>query len=442
MILEKRRGKSSRFVPLPLTAHSVSIAEILSMAGEALWSNKLRTLLTMMGIIIGITAVIAITSIGQGVQKATEQQLQGLGANLLQVQAGAARSGNVSQGGGSASTLTWEDAKAIQSQVTAAQLVSAYLQQTAQVVYAQENISTPIIGTDTNYPDVRNTHPQIGRFFTQAEVDAADPVAILGATARDELLGTDSTDLGEAIRIQGQSYTVIGVMETKGSQGPFNPDEQIYIPLTNMSARLVGNNALAGVAVRGIYVQVKSQDQSHPNQSNQDQMNAAQFQINNLLRVRHNIFPPAADDFRVTNQADIVNTLSSVVGLFTIMVVAIAAISLIVGGIGIANIMLVSVVERTREIGVRKAIGATNAAILNQFLTEAAIIAIIGGAIGIGLGVAIGFFAALLFKFPFVVSLWSIVLGFGLSFVIGLVAGVIPARNAARLDPIAALRSD
>ena len=440
MFLDKRQVKPVRLVPQPLAPHSVSIAEILAMAGEALWSNKLRTLLTMMGIIIGITAVIAITSIGQGVQKATEQQLQGLGANLLQVQAGAARSGNISQGGGSASTLTWEDAKAIQSQVTAAQLVSAYLQQNAQVVYAQENISTTIIGTDINYPDVKNTHPKTGRFFTQEEVDAADPVAVLGSTARDELLGTDSTDFGKAIRIRGQSYTVIGVMETKGSQGPFDPDEQIYIPLTNMSARLVGNNALSGVAVRGIYVQVKSSDQN--SQSSQDQMNAAQFQINNLLRVRHNIFPPAVDDFRVTNQADIVSTLSNVVGLFTIMVVAIAAISLIVGGIGIANIMLVSVVERTREIGVRKAIGATNAAILNQFLTEAAIIAIIGGVIGIGLGVAIGFVASLLFKFPFVVSLWSIVLGFGLSFAIGLIAGVIPARNAARLDPIAALRSD
>ena len=440
MFVEKRKVKSSRPVSPPLAPHPVAIVEILSMAAEALWSNKLRTLLTMMGIIIGITAVIAITSIGQGVQKATEQQLQGLGANLLQVQAGAARTGNVSQGGGSASTLTWEDAKAMQSQVSTAQLVSAYLQQNAQVVYDQENTSTTIVGTDINYPDVRNTHPQTGRFFTQAEVDAAEPLAVLGPTARDELIGTGSTALGEAIRIQGQSYTVIGVMETKGSQGPFNPDEQVYIPLTNMSERLVGNNALAGVSVRGIYVQVKSSDQS--SQSNQDQMNAAQFQITNLLRVRHNIFPPAVDDFRVTNQADIVNTLSSVVGLFTVMVVAIAAISLIVGGIGIANIMLVSVVERTREIGVRKAIGATNSAILSQFLTEAAIIAIIGGLIGIGLGVAIGFIASLLFKFPFVVSLWSIVLGFGLSFVIGLVAGVIPARNAARLDPIAALRSD
>ncbi|NJR60568.1 MAG: FtsX-like permease family protein [Cyanobacteria bacterium CRU_2_1] len=407
------------------------------MAAEALWSNKLRTLLTMLGMIIGITAVIAITSIGQGVQKSTEQQLQNLGTNILQVQAGAARSGNVSQGSGSASTLTWEDAQAIQSQVLAADLVSAYLQQTAQVVAEQQNTSTTIIGTDVNYADVRNTHPQEGRFFTQAEIDGAKPVAVLGPTVRDELLGVGRMAIGSKIRIQGESYDVIGVMEVKGSQGSFNLDELIYIPLTNMSARLVGNNALAGIAVRGIYVTVNTSDLTLA-----DPMAAAQFQITNLLRVRHDIFPPASDDFRITNQADLINTLTNIVGMFTVMVVAIAAISLVVGGIGIANIMLVSVVERTREIGIRKAIGATNTAVLNQFLTEAAVIAIMGGAVGIGLGVAIGLATALVFQFPFVVSLWSIVLGFGLSFIIGLVAGVVPARNAARLDPIAALRSD
>jgi len=290
---------------------------------------------------------------------------------------------------------------------------------------------------DANYADVRNTHPQEGRFFTPEEVAAAKPLAVLGPTACDELLGTGSGATGAKIRIQGQSYTVIGVMEPKGSQGPFNLDEQVYIPLTNMSARLVGNNALAGIAVRGIYVKVKAQDPNNPNP-----MDAAQFQITNLLRVRHKIFPPTADDFRMTNQSDVISTVTNVVGMFTIMVVAIAAISLVVGGIGIANIMLVSVVERTREIGIRKAIGATHTAVLSQFLAEAAVISLIGGAIGIGLGIAIGFAAALVFKFPFVVSLWSIGLGFGLSFAIGLIAGVIPARNAARLDPIAALRSD
>ncbi|WP_442937446.1 ABC transporter permease [Nostoc sp.] len=404
------------------------------MALETLWSNKLRTALTMLGIIIGIMAVIAVTAIGQGTQKATEQQLQSLGTDILQVQAGASRSGAVQQGAGSATTLTLEDAEAIAQQVLGVDRVSAILQQSAQVVYGENNDSMTIIGTDINYPDVRNTHPQTGRFFTEEEVKAAKPLAVLGPTARDELLGSGSIAEGAQIRISGQTYDVIGVMETKGAQGPQNPDEQIYIPLTNMSARLVGNNAVKGIAIRGIYVKVKSQDQ----------LDAAQYQTTNLLRVRHGIYPEKGDkdDFRTVNSADIINTLTSTSKLFTVMIVAVAVISLIVGGIGIANIMLVSVVERTREIGIRKAIGATSTAILSQFLAEAVVIAVIGGVIGIGLGIAIAFAASNLFKFPFVISLWSILFGFGLTFVIGLLAGVIPARNAASLDPIAALRSD
>ena len=388
----------------------------------------------MLGIIIGIMAVIAVTAIGQGTQKATEQQLQSLGTDILQVQAGASRSGAVQQGAGSATTLTLEDAEAIAQQVLGVDRVSAILQQSAQVVYGENNDLMTIIGTDVNYPDVRNTHPQTGRFFTEEEVKAAKPLAVLGPTARDELLGSGSIAEGAQIRISRQTYDVIGVMETKGAQGPQNPDEQIYVPLTNMSAPLVGNNAVKGIAIRGIYVKVKSQEQ----------LDAAQYQTTNLLRVRHGIYPEKGDkdDFRTVNSADIINTLTSTSKLFTVMIVAVAVISLIVGGIGIANIMLVSVVERTREIGIRKAIGATSTAILSQFLAEAVVIAVIGGVIGIGLGIAIAFAASNLFKFPFVISLWSILFGFGLTFVIGLLAGVIPARNAAILDPITALRSD
>jgi putative ABC transport system permease protein len=413
---------------------SISVFEILTMAIEALWSNKLRTLLTMLGIIIGITAVIAVTAIGQGTQKSTEQRLQSLGTDIVQVQSGAARSGGVRQGAGSATTLTLEDARAIEQEVLGVERVSAVLQQNAQVVYEQNNDSMTVIGTDINYPDVRNTRPQTGRFFTTEEFNVAKPVAILGPTARDDLLGAGSNAEGSQIRIQGQTYDVIGVMETKGAQGPQNPDEQIYIPLTNMSARLVGNNSVKGLAVRTIYVKAKSQDQ----------LDATQYQTTNLLRVRHGIFPEKGDrdDFRIVNSADIINTLTSTSKLFTVMIVAVATISLIVGGIGIANIMLVSVVERTREIGIRKAIGATDTAILSQFLTEAIVIAAIGGVIGIGLGIVIAFASANIFQFPFVISPWSIMVGFGLTFAIGLLAGVIPARNAASLDPITALRSD
>jgi putative ABC transport system permease protein len=386
----------------------------------------------MLGVIIGIASVIAISSIGQGVQKNVEQQIQALGTDVLQIFPGAARSGNVRQGLGSSSTLTWQDAKAIQENAPSAQLVSAYLQRSAQVVYGGQNTSTSVYGTDLNYPDARNIHPQEGRFFTQEELDNAKQVVVMGSTVLKNLFGEAANAIGEKIRIQGEAYEVIGVMETKGSQGSFDRDDAAYIPLTIMSARIVGNNALTGVSVSSILVK----------NSNQQQLEAAQFQVTNLLRLRHNIYPPEPDDFRITNQADIVNTFSTVVGSMTLMVVAIAGISLFVGGIGIANIMLVSVVERTREIGIRKAVGATYSAILSQFLAESVLISTFGGGIGMLSGISIAFGAATIFKFPFVISVLSVIIGFGLSFIVGLVAGVVPARNAAKLDPIAALRSD
>lgn len=373
---------------------SVPASEILPMAIEALWSNKLRTGLTMLGVIIGIASVIAITSVGQGVQKATEQQIQALGTDVLQILPGAARTGGISQGVGSSSTLTWQDAKAIQAQAPAVQVVSAHLQRPGQVVYEQQNHSTNIVGIDLNYLEARNTHLTQGRFFTDSEMDNASSVAILGPTVRDELFGSGSHAVGKQIQIQNSSYEIIGVFEPKGSEGSMDRDDQVFIPLTNMSSRVVGNNALNGFAVNGIYLKLR----------NQKQAETAQFQVVNLLRQRHNLNSFQSDDFTIRNQTDIVNTFTTVVGLFTVMVVAIAGISLIVGGIGIANIMLVSVVERTREIGVRKAVGATNSAILNQFLAESIVISITGGSIGMGIGIVIALGAAMIFHFPFVVS--------------------------------------
>jgi putative ABC transport system permease protein len=417
--------KSQRF-------RAVSIAEILAMAIAALWSNKLRTILTMLGVIIGIAAVIAITSVGQGVQKATEQKIQSLGTDVVQIFAGSARTGGISQGVGSSSTLTWEDAQAIQTQALGVQVVSAYLQRPGQVVSGQQNHSTNIVGIDLNYPETRNTQVSQGRFFSQAEMDQAMPLAIVGSTVREKLFGNDGQAIGQPLRIQGNNYEIIAVFESKGSEGSMDRDDQVFIPLTNMSSRIVGNNALSGVAVNGIYVKAKEQNQ----------LKVIETMVTNLLRLRHNLSATQSDDFSIRNQTDVTNTFTTVVGLFTVMVGAIAGISLVVGGIGIANIMLVSVVERTREIGVRKAVGATSAAILHQFLAESVMISIVGGGIGITIGVAIAFGAAAGLQFPFVVSLWSVGGGFGLSFVVGLLAGVIPARNAANLDPIAALRSE
>ncbi|NJL10186.1 MAG: FtsX-like permease family protein [Calothrix sp. SM1_7_51] len=403
------------------------------MSVESLWSNKLRTGLTMLGMIIGISSVVAITSVGQGVQKATEKQIQSLGSDVLLVLAGASSTGGVSQGQGSASTLTLQDAEAAAKQVTAARAVTAFLQRgNQQIVYGGQNIATAVVGTDLNYPDVKDAFPVEGQFFTQTDLDAANAVVVLGSKVRDQLFGEGKPAIGAFIRIQKQTYRIIGVMGPKGAVGNTDQDDRVFIPLSNMSSRLVGNNSISGVSISGFWAAAKDNTQ----------MDAVQFQVTNLLRLRHNIYPPQLDDFRIINQVDIANTYTSVVSMFTVMIVAIAGISLVVGGIGIANIMLVSVVERTREIGIRKAMGATNSNILSQFLTEAVLVSTAGGTIGILLGMGIAVGAAQAMKTPLVISPLSIAAGAGISVTVGLVAGVVPARNAARLDPITALRSE
>jgi putative ABC transport system permease protein len=412
---------------------SISLVESVNMAFDSLWSNRLRTGLTMLGMIIGISSVVAITSISEGVKKSTEQQLEALGTNVMTVMAGSSTfGGGISQGAGSASTLTWEDAQVIAESVNVAKAVTAYLQRPGiQAVYAEENISTTITGTDLNYPEVKNMNPETGKFFTQADLDGARPVAVLGTEVKEKLF-SQVDPIGKDIRIQGRRFQVIGVMEPKGSVGNQNQDDAVYIPLTTMSVEIVGNNALSGTAISGLWLSTASRED----------LESAQFQVTNLLRLRHNIYPPQADDFNIINQVDLINTFSSIMSLLTIMVTAIAGISLVVGGIGIANIMLVSVVERTREIGVRKALGATDAAVLSQFLIEAVMVSTTGGIIGVIVGISIAAGSALLFSIPLIISTSSLVSGFSLSMAVGLLAGVIPARNAAQLDPIIALRSE
>jgi putative ABC transport system permease protein len=412
--------------------HQISIVDIAEMSFEALWSNKLRSGLSMLGVMIGIASVISITSIGEGVKKATTDNIRGLGTDVLQVMAGATQTGGVRQAQGSVTTLTWEDAQAIAEQAPAATTVSAFLQRSTQVVFSEKNATTTVYGADLSYSVARNTFVQKGRYFNREELDSAASVAVIAPTVQRNLFPANVNPIGQKIRIQGGIYDVIGIMEPKGAQGPQDRDDAVFIPLTSMSARIIGNNSLSGISVTGIYV--KGVDES--------QLETIKFQVANILRLRHNISNPEDDDFEIINQADILKTLTTILTGLTAMIVAIGGISLVVGGIGIANIMLVSVIERTREIGIRKALGATERAVLSQFLTESVVISVVGGVIGIVTGVGITFIAATSFKFPFIVSSNAVVIGFGLSTSVGLAAGFIPARNAARLDPIAALRSD
>ncbi|MEO9127957.1 MAG: ABC transporter permease, partial [Microcoleus sp.] len=266
------------------------------MSIETLWNNKLRTGLTMLGVIIGIASVIMITSIGQGVQKSTALEIESLGTNVMVVSAGAARTGGISLGAGSASTLTWEDSQAIAKQVLAAKSVSAFLQRSQiQVVRGNINIATTLIGTDLNYPIIKNIQPQAGLFFSQADLDASRPVAFIGSKVRDELFRTDKSAIGADLRIRGKRYTVVGVGEVKGLSGGQDLDDIIYIPLTNMSSQIVGNNALTGVSINGFWLEA----------SDADQLNSAQFQVTNILRLRHGIKASDIDDFRIVNFVDI-----------------------------------------------------------------------------------------------------------------------------------------
>ncbi|MEN9235797.1 MAG: ABC transporter permease [Gloeomargarita sp. GMQP_bins_120] len=401
------------------------------MAWRSLGARRLRAFLTMLGVVIGIASVIIVTAVGQGVQQATAQEIQNLGTNLLQVQAAPPRVRGIAQAVTAVSTLTLEDAQAVATQAPSVQAVAPYLTRQRQVTYGTENTLTLVNGVDEHFWEVRQFTVDQGRVFTPTELETAQSVVVLGATVARDLFGRESP-LGKSVRIQGDRYEVIGVLAPKGTTGGFDQDDQVFIPLKNMAARIVGQNALQGIAISGFWVQV-------PDES---EMEAAQFQITNLLRIRHNIYPPQPDDFRINNQGDIISAFTAITGLLTVMVGAIAAISLVVGGIGIANIMLVSVVERTREIGIRKAVGATEGAILHQFLTEAILVSLCGGLVGLLLGILAAWGAAQLLNIPFVLAPWAITAALLLSAVVGLVAGVAPAQYAARLDPIVALRTE
>lgn len=403
-------------------------ADLLNETYSALSANKARSGLTMLGIIIGIASVIAMTALGQGAQNSVSSSIQSMGANLLMVMPGAARSfGGPSGGRGGAKSLTVADASSIASQVSNITAVVREVSAREQVVAPNENTNTNIIGTEPNYLSVRNVAVNDGNFISDQNVTDGAKVAVLGPTSRDDLFGTDATDVvGQTIRINGMQYTVIGITVAKGGSGFSNADDVIYVPYTTAQRYLSGSTKY----VSEIDVQAASSDVS----------TQVQNDITTLLLANHNITDTTKADFNVLNEASIIATASSVTGTFTALLAAVAGISLVVGGIGIMNMMLTTVTERTREIGLRKAIGAKKSDINKQFLVEAVLLTFIGGAIGIFLGWLISFSVTQLGILQASVSLSSIILAFCVSAGIGIVFGYYPARRAAQLNPIDALR--
>ena len=401
--------------------------DIIHETTSALTANKVRTSLTMLGIIIGISSVIVMVSIGQGAQGSIQSSIQALGSNLLVISPGAQRGPGyqVSSGRGSSHSLTPDDATAITNNVSNIAFVSAEDSGRYQVTAKGTNTNTTVTGVTSAYSSVHNIQVNDGSFIADSDGKNLKKVAVIGPTTATDLYGTDEP-VGQTLVIKGINFTVIGVTVSKGTSGFNNQDDNIYIPLQDAELFLIGNTSyITGISVSAVSADVMTQVQND---------------ITTLLLTRHKISDPTAADFNVLNQASIVSAASSVTGTFTILLGAVAGISLVVGGIGIMNMMLTTVTERTREIGLRKAIGAKRKDISTQFLTEAVALTVIGGIIGVILGWLIAFGVTYFGILQASISTSSVLLAFGVSAAIGIVFGYYPARRAAGLNPIEALR--
>ncbi len=393
---------------------------------EALTGNKVRTGLTVLGIIIGIASVIAMVSIGQGAQSSIQSSIQSIGSNLIMVYPGAQRGigQQVNQGFGSAQSLKSADALEIKL-IPGVVAVAPELSKRYQVTVAGKNTNTQIIGTVPSYPDIRNVQIDLGSFFTQQNVNSLSRVSVLGSGTRDILFGSSTDPVDKTVRINKLEFKVIGVTKSKGGTGFGSSDEVIYIPISSQQKFLVGSDHYSLVSVQA-----------------EDATTMAEIQANitTALLASHRISDPQSADFSILNQSDIVATASSVTQIFTLLLASVAGISLVVGGIGIMNMMLTTVTERTREIGLRKAIGAKRKDISRQFLIESIALTFVGGVTGVILGWLIAFGFTYFGVIQTQVSISSILLAFGVSTVIGIVFGYYPARRAAGLNPIEALR--
>ena len=397
--------------------------DLVQLALSRLRSSRLRAVLTMLGVIIGVASVVALVAVGQGATRGITTQLQSLGTNLLTVNPGRTVSGASRGAAGSVTTLTLEDATALAALPGVAGVAPEL--STQQIVRAgTNNTTTTIVGTTAAYALVRNETLWQGSFLTALDDQLGLRVAVLGATTADDL-GLGATALGSDIAVGGIPFRVIGILQPKGGAGFLNQDDKVVVPVGAVRARFVG-----GDSVRTIGVSVATAAQ----------MTSVNAAITSTLETRHQIAPGAADDFTVFDQAQLLGAVSSVSTLLTVLLAGIASISLVVGGIGIMNIMLVSVRERTREIGIRKAIGARSRDILRQFLIEALTLSLLGGAIGIVLGLLVSAAIGQIAGWGFAFSPLTLVVAAGFSAAVGVVFGVWPARQAARLDPITALR--
>jgi putative ABC transport system permease protein len=404
--------------------------DILEETYTALTANKIRSMLTMLGIVIGISSVIAMVAIGQGAQGSIQASIQSIGSNLIMVTPGAQRTLGVqiSVGRGTARSLTQDDALAIANQIPDVSAVTQELSGRYQVVAKSANTNTSVDGVTSNYMDVRNISINEGSFITDQQISNTSKVAVIGPNVRDDLFGVGAEGVvGKTIRIDNSLFTIIGITNTKGGTGFGSQDNIIFVPVSTALRYLAGaSNAF----LTTIDVQV----------DDSKNMTTVQDAITNLLLYRHNISDPSLADFSTLNEADVVATASSVTSTFTLLLGAVAGISLVVGGIGIMNMMLTTVTERTREIGLRKAIGAKAEDINKQFLIEAIVLTFVGGVIGVVLGWGVSFVLSYFKILSASVSVSSVLLAFGVSALIGIVFGYYPAKRASSLNPIEALR--
>lgn len=402
------------------------LSDLIEEVYISLMSNKSRSGLTILGIVIGIASVITMVSVGQGATADIQSNIESLGSNLLVVSPGAQRAvGTVVRGGNNATTLIIADAEAMKNQVSNLNYVAPLMSSRQQVIYKGNNTNTNIYGIDNEYQNIKSLKVSSGSFFSQIQIDNKSKVAVLGPTTSETLFGEGIDPIGLKIKINGIQFTVIGVTEAKGGTGMNNTDDVIYVPITVTQHYITGSTSLSSISI-------EVSDSKYMNQASQE--------IKELLLSRHRITDETLADFTIMNQAEVMETMSSISGTLTLLLGAIAGISLLVGGIGIMNMMLTTVTERTREIGLRKSLGARRRDISIQFLFESVALTFIGGVVGIILGIVASHLVSYFGNTTTVVTMASVFLAFFVSAGIGIIFGYYPAQRASKLSPIEALR--